>query len=124
MVDSAQGRPADPDSRARTHLANERTFLAWLRTALSLIILGLAAAQFLERRLVAGVSVTAAFAALLVGSGVIMSAAAGMHYTRSRDQIEDGTFRAEVRGVIVAVALVALAGIVALGLVLALQSSG
>ncbi|MGI8703686.1 MAG: DUF202 domain-containing protein [Candidatus Limnocylindrales bacterium] len=24
---------ADPETRARTHLANERTFLAWFRTA-------------------------------------------------------------------------------------------
>jgi len=37
------------ESRARTHLANERTFLAWLRTGIALISLGLAAAQFLER---------------------------------------------------------------------------
>jgi uncharacterized membrane protein YidH (DUF202 family) len=36
------------ESRARTHLANERTFLAWLRTGIALISLGLAAAQFLE----------------------------------------------------------------------------
>jgi uncharacterized membrane protein YidH (DUF202 family) len=36
------------ESRARTHLANERTFLAWLRTGISLIGLGLAAAKFLD----------------------------------------------------------------------------
>jgi uncharacterized membrane protein YidH (DUF202 family) len=44
---------ADPDSRARTHLANERTFLAWLRTGLALIALGLASAQYLEVELLA-----------------------------------------------------------------------
>ena len=37
----------DHDSRARTHLANERTFLAWFRTGITLVALGLAAAQFL-----------------------------------------------------------------------------
>jgi putative membrane protein len=36
----------DPDSRFT--LANERTFLAWNRTALALIAAGLAAAQFLH----------------------------------------------------------------------------
>jgi putative membrane protein len=36
----------DPD--ARFSLANERTFLAWIRTALALIVAGLAVAQFFE----------------------------------------------------------------------------
>jgi uncharacterized membrane protein YidH (DUF202 family) len=44
----------DLESRARTHLANERTFLAWLRTGIALIGLGLAAAQFLERQVLPG----------------------------------------------------------------------
>ena len=38
---------ADPDTRARTHLANERTFLAWFRTGITLVALGLAGAQLL-----------------------------------------------------------------------------
>jgi putative membrane protein len=40
------GAPADP----RFSLANERTFLAWNRTALALIGGGLAAAQLLQTR--------------------------------------------------------------------------
>lgn len=35
-------------SVARDHLANERTFLAWLRTALSSVALGLALAKFTD----------------------------------------------------------------------------
>ena len=46
--ESRTGGRTDPDSRARTHLASERTFLAWLRTGLGLNVLGLAAAQFIE----------------------------------------------------------------------------
>ncbi|MEO1378653.1 MAG: DUF202 domain-containing protein, partial [Cyanobacteria bacterium J06635_10] len=34
------------DSRLREHLANERTFLAWLRTSIALIGFGLAIARF------------------------------------------------------------------------------
>ena len=34
------------DSRLREHLANERTFLAWLRTSISLIGFGLAITRF------------------------------------------------------------------------------
>lgn len=35
-------------SVARDHLAGERTFLAWLRTSLSLVSLGIAIAQLLK----------------------------------------------------------------------------
>ena len=34
------------ESRRREHLANERTFLAWLRTSISLIGFGLAITRF------------------------------------------------------------------------------
>ena len=115
---------ADADSRARTHLANERTFLAWLRTGLSLIALGLVGAQYLERNLLPGVPVITGFGALLVLSGVVMTAAAGLHYVRSRDRIEAGTYEPNARVVVVAVALVAVAGLIALGIVLLLTEGG
>ena len=115
---------ADADSRARTHLANERTFLAWLRTGLSLIALGLVGAQYLERNRLPGVPVITGFGALLVLSGVVMTAAAGLHYVRSRDRIEAGTYEPNARVVVVAVALVAVAGLIALGIVLLLTEGG
>ncbi len=37
---------ADVEARASDHLANERTFLAWLRTALAMISLGIALSKF------------------------------------------------------------------------------
>jgi len=43
---SLEGTGTDPDPRFT--FANERTFLAWNRTALALIAAGLAAAQFLK----------------------------------------------------------------------------
>lgn len=113
-------RPADPDSRARTHLANERTFLAWLRTGLSLIALGLVAAQVLEQDLVPGLPIVTGFAALLVLGGVAMTVAAGVHHARSRTRIGAGTYEPNARVVVLAVALVAVAGLIALGLVLLL----
>lgn len=119
----AEGQPADADSRARTHLANERTFLAWLRTGLSLIALGLVGAQILEQDLLPGVPIVTTFAALLVLSGVAMTVSAGLHFTRSRDRIEAGTYDSNTRVVILAVAFVAVAGLSALALVL-LRSDG
>jgi putative membrane protein len=38
-------QPCPPDSRVRDHLANERTFLAWVRTALGLIGIGFVLAR-------------------------------------------------------------------------------
>ncbi len=37
--------PARPEGRVRDHLANERTFLAWVRTALGLIGIGFVLAR-------------------------------------------------------------------------------
>ena len=111
---------ADPDSRARTHLANERTFLAWLRTGLSLIAVGLAAAQFLDRDPVDGIPVTA-FAAFLIAAGTATVAAGAVHYARSRDRIEAERFRPAGRSVRVVAGLVVAGGLLALVLVLLLR---
>ena len=72
MSDGGIGR-ADPDSRARTHLANERTFLAWLRTGLTMVALGVAASQFLRAGTPTGVRLILIFSALviLVGLGFV-----------------------------------------------------
>lgn len=42
--------PPQPGSNTRTrdHLANERTYLAWLRTGASVMLVGLAVARFLD----------------------------------------------------------------------------
>ncbi len=77
----------DPDTRARTHMANERTFLAWFRTGLAVIALGIAAAQFLgvdsaDGRLVQILAITS----ILTG---------GVHRRRRRHPLLDGKDRIE-----------------------------
>jgi putative membrane protein len=77
----------DPDSRARTHLANERTFLAWFRTGVTLVALGIAAAQFLGREgenaaLVQAVSLLV----IVVGAGSVVVGL--LRYRRGRRQID------------------------------------
>ncbi len=121
---AAPARPRfDADSRARTHLANERTFLAWLRTGLSVLALGLGAAQFLENDLVPGVPVTAIFASFLATAGVTLTAIGGAHYVRGRDEIDAGAFRPAGREIAVAAGLVALAGIAGVVLILLLRAA-
>ena len=42
---SASGSDGSSGNRARDHLANERTYLAWLRTAIGVLALGAAIAR-------------------------------------------------------------------------------
>lgn len=112
---------ADPDSRARTHLANERTFLAWLRTGLSLVAVGMAAARFLPLDLVPGVPYVTIFSILLVVSGTATVLFGANRYVVATRQIEAGAFTAE-KGPIVAVAIVvAVLGVMTLPVVFLLR---
>ncbi len=104
----------DRDSRARTHLANERTFLAWLRTGLSLVALGLATAQFLERTTISGWDIATPLAVLLIVGGTAMTAVGGKRFVDAGHAIEEGTFVPAAGAIVVAVAFAALAGLAAL----------
>ncbi|MCE3276378.1 MAG: putative rane protein [Propionibacteriaceae bacterium] len=110
---------ADPDSRARTHLANERTFLAWLRTGLGLIVLGLAAAQFMEvdRTLVSGIRAVSDFAAVLIVAGTLIALIGCVRYFRGRDQIEVTRFQPAGRGIALATGLVVVVAALSLAVV-------
>ena len=113
------GMAADPDTRARTHMANERTFLAWFRTGIALLALGIAAAQFLgvnaaDPRLVKGLATIS-----IVTGGVIVGLG-GTRYWTGRRRIEEETFRpAEVSIIVSTVGAIAMA-VLAIGFVLLL----
>lgn len=91
-----------PD-RQREHQANERTFLAWLRTSIALIGFGLAIARFglflrqLQRSLTsASASPTADpqfLGTSLVLLGIVTVAIAAWQYNRVYWQIERGNYR-------------------------------
>ncbi|MEU4482298.1 DUF202 domain-containing protein [Micromonospora sp. NPDC023966] len=72
----------------RFSLANERTFLAWLRTGLALIAGGLAAAQFLPRFPLAHLREVIAVALLLLGAAVAVRAVD--HWSRTERAIRLG----------------------------------
>ena len=109
----------DPDTRARTHMANERTFLAWFRTGLTLVALGLAAAQFLstshDDRVVLGLGTVS----ILTGAFIVV--VGGNRYWTGRARIEEETFRPASVSIIVttigavAMAVLAIAFILILG---------
>ena len=110
---------ADPDSRARTHLANERTFLAWFRTGIGLIALGLAAAQFLDPT---GEGVVRGLATLVIATGGVLVIVGLWRYRRGRQEIDASSFVPAGASVAVAAGLAVLAALVAIGFVWLLRT--
>jgi putative membrane protein len=92
----------DNPNRARDHLANERTFLAWVRTGVAIVVFGFAIGRFaiairqlmqLQGRVphTAGLSVWLGM--LSIVAGVVLTMAGLMRYRRTRAQLEAGTFQ-------------------------------
>ena len=106
---SADKGPAD---RSQQHLANERTFLSWLRTSIALIGLGFIVARFglflrefglviknsnIDNNLAAAVSLFGHYQSSLIGVGIIilgiaLTLLALRSYLRTRSYIEKGFY--------------------------------
>jgi putative membrane protein len=98
-----QGAESGNEStRAREHLANERTLLAWIRTAIALMGLGFVVARFglflREISAIGGQSVQAESAysgpigIVLVAAGLVAVAISTFRFFQARDQIEKGRY--------------------------------
>ena len=120
-ADLAAPWSADPDSRARTHLANERTFLAWLRTGLSLVAVGIAVAGFLPPDLIPGVRYVTGFALVLAVFGTIMVLYGAWRYVRANRQIETGSYQPAVAGIVAIALVVGVLGALAIPIVFLLR---
>lgn len=107
-------RPPVPNSGslARDHLANERTFLAWVRTALGVVGLGV----LLEKFVATGEEVigTVAGLAIILMGGVSLIFAI-VRYERVRRLLDDGAFEAAATGPLLVAAvslIIAVAAVV------------
>jgi putative membrane protein len=81
----------DPDqfgSRTRDHLANERTYLAWIRTAANVMVLGLAVAKLAAH----DSAYSLAAGTLLVATGTAGIAVGTLRYRRAARDIDAGRF--------------------------------
>jgi putative membrane protein len=90
--DRPPSAPLDRSAAARDHLANERTLLAWQRTALALLALGFLVDRFAfqgERGSIAGSAVGLA----LIGVGALASVAGTYRYLRTERDIDQATYR-------------------------------
>ena len=118
-------------SRVRDHLANERTFLAWVRTTLGLIGLGFVLARMgLFLRQMAMASNPAPAGHLRAGHEFIVSGVAflvlgtalcgwtGWLYHRTRWAIDEDRYEPALATVLVMTAVVVVGGLLIVGLVL------
>ncbi len=98
MTEQANPNP----NRARDHLANERTFLAWVRTAVAIVVFGFAIGRFsiALRQLTAlqghpvrtgGISVWMGATSIVMG--VALALAGLVRYRQTRARLDEGTFQ-------------------------------
>ena len=91
----------EDSNRARDHLANERTFLAWVRTSVAIVVFGFAIGRFAiaMRQLTAfqglaskttGLSVWMGMISIL--AGVLMVIMGLVRYRKTRALLEEGKF--------------------------------
>jgi putative membrane protein len=91
---------ANPN-RARDHLANERTFLAWVRTGAAIVVFGFAIGRFaiairqlaaLQGHPVRTAGISVWLGSSTIGAGVLLVIAGLARYRRTRTQLDAGTF--------------------------------
>lgn len=99
--DSRPASSAGPD-RASDHLANERTFLAWVRTGVAIVVFGFAIGRFaiairqllqIQGRVSATAGLTVWFGTVAIVAGVLLTVAGLVRYRRTRAQLESGGFQ-------------------------------
>jgi len=89
-------------NRARDHLANERTFLAWVRTAVAIVVFGFAIGRFSialrqlstmeghpARR--GGISVWMGASSIVLGVALVVAGL--VRYRQTRARLDEGTFQ-------------------------------
>jgi putative membrane protein len=88
-------------NRARDHLANERTFLAWVRTGAAIVVFGFAIGRFsiairqlsaLQGHTVRTAGISVWMGSGTIGAGVALVIAGLLRYRKTRVQLDAGTF--------------------------------
>ena len=110
MTERDHGAQGDP----REHLANERTFLAWIRSGASLVSFGLAVTQFEVAFDVGG------FGLALLALGCLTLVVGMIQFFRTHRQLTTGEFTPSVGGyvTVAVVTLILAVGFIVLEVVL------
>lgn len=92
-------RDGGGESKARDHLANERTFLAWVRTSVAIIALGFVVARFelVVKALVPSAPTTSYGLSSIIGialvvAGGLMQLLALSRFRLNQERIKSGTY--------------------------------
>ncbi len=116
----AQSGPNPPGGHPSDHLANERTFLAWNRTSISIVVFGFVVAKFgitirkllqFEHSLQAqagveqGSGLSLGLGVTFMIFGIVLALLAWVRYHNTRRRLESGEFR-PAGGIIVLVTTV------------------
>jgi inner membrane protein YidH len=111
-------------NNARDHLANERTFLAWIRTGVATIVFGFAVGRFsialqeflqFEGKKVSTPGLTAWLGMISIVAGVLLIFAGLYRYRQTRQQIDTDTFKPAGTIIDLVAVLLAVFGIVLAG---------
>lgn len=116
----------DGHSASEHHLAlaqdNDQTFRAWLHTGVLLVVLGFAALELAGEPQV-GLPIGAAFALIVVASGIVLLVIGRLRFARHRDQNAAERFRPADRAIAVATTLALVIGLASLAMVWLLRAS-
>lgn len=108
MIEKAPETPVKKNPDLNDHLANERTFLAWIRTTLGIIAFGFVVERFTyvmkQMASILGKSTlppafedsSSFFGICLVGVGSVLSLFVLLKYKKTQKQIHDGTYRSSL----------------------------
>ena len=115
----AQRRRELAQTRVRDHLANERTYLAWLRTSANVMILGLAVAKFVDN--LSGASIAAGV--ILIAVGAVGTWYGTRRYRRVMIQIDEDTYDPGTRAYAAEVASIVLVAAMLASLIILITAS-
>ena len=119
-------------NRARDHLANERTFLAWVRTGAAIVVFGFAIGRFsiALRQLTAleghpvhrsGISVWMGASSIVLGVALVVAGL--VRYRKTRARLDQGTFEPAGFVLDLVTALTVLFGLVLAGYLIYIERS-
>jgi putative membrane protein len=132
VTDNSNVSSESNPNRARDHLANERTFLAWVRTGAAIVVFGFAIGRFsiALRQLTAlqghpvhrsGLSVW--MGAVSIVLGVLLVVGGLFRYRRTREHLDQGKFEPAGFGLDLVTALTVLFGLVLAGYLIYIERS-